>query len=112
MAQKSVDVTLLPAGGITIQPWLVDVDLRAANANPDFIHWKGNGCRIMIEPEHPEHFSARLWHGYKKSVNGTFDRSVVQTGTYKYSISVLADSLSSDDDAAVYRIDPDYKVDR
>jgi hypothetical protein len=111
MAEKPVEV-ILEKGGITIVPWVVDVDLKDANNSPDSIKWTGNRCRIKIEPDHPEHFKPRLWHGYKKNVKGDFDRNVVQSGSYKYSISVLADSQSTEDDVAVYCIDPDYKVDR
>ncbi len=109
--QKNVNVTLDGSGGIKTSPWVVDVDLSAANPNPDFIHWIGNSCRIKIEPEHPEHFDPRLPQKYCPVVKGHFDLGVVTKGTYRYCISVLEDSQPGND-AAVFRIDPDYKVDR
>lgn len=110
VAIRNVNVTLDNAGGITTAPWVVDVDLTAANPNPDSIHWIGTGCRIKIEPDHPEHFNPRLPQKYRGSVTGKFDVNA-PAATYKYCISVL-ETPAAGPDTAVYRVDPDYKVER
>jgi len=104
MAMKGVGVALVGAS-ITIDPWIQTVSKSAG----DFILWSANNnCKIKIEPVHPEHFNPRLEDKYKKNVRGYIDAGATE-GTYKYCISVLEDSPG---DAAVYHVDPDYKVDR
>jgi hypothetical protein len=129
MAQKDVSVTLNANGGITVVRWAVKVDLRASNPSPDFIQWNGTGCRIMILPDHPDHFSQILPPEGAPVVIGTFANNA-PAGTYKYRIIVVGDDRPIDDEvkqklrsidlrypadalvAEVHIIDPDYKVDR
>lgn len=111
---RDVDVEL-KNGGITVVPWSVTINIKKGQPGyPDFIKWHGKGCRIKIEPDHPDHFSPPLPEKYKGTVDGCIDEKV-PNGTYKYRVSVLerkANDAAEDDDVAVYSVDPDYKVDR
>jgi len=107
MAGKPVTVKLTSTSAVTIDPWVVEISKIAK----DSIKWQGRGCRIRIEPDHPEHFSPELPQEYDKTVKGAFAADV-PLGTHHYQISVLELEKKGSYKLRVYRIDPDYKVDR
>jgi hypothetical protein len=128
MPAKTVTVTL-SGGAITVDKWVVPVDLSATDVPKDWIKWIGVRCSIKILPDHPEHFSQILPPASASVVIGTFADSA-PAGTYKYRIVVTGGNNAIDPElrkkiemvdldypfnetmAEVYIIDPDYKVDR
>ena len=128
MPAKTVTVTL-SGGAITVDKWVVPVDLSATNVPKDWIKWIGVGCSIKILPDHPDHFSQILPPASASVVIGTFADDA-PAGTYKYRIVVTGRNNAIDPElrkkieridltypfdqttAEVYIIDPDYKVDR